>query len=336
MKTIRFLYITLLTLICGVANAQNGELLTFKIDKEELGKTLRTEVYFDNEHSNNFTAFQMDIIVPEEFDYMEFSLEPGIRMTGHMVSVAKQTGNVLRVTAFSPQNQEITGKNGKLFSITLAANKKAQRANYQMNFANAVFTKRDGNEFNIDFTPSRFYFVPFADLKPYELVYMVDGKVYKEMTLMEGETIPPVEAPTKEGYTFKGWRHLPKNMPSRDLTTSALFSANYYTITYYLDGVLYDTQKVRFNTAIKPLKVTPEEGLTFMGWEGLPEKMPAHDLTVYGKTVITGIENECATTIVDVYNLQGIKVLDNVSLQEARQRLPRGLYIVNGKPLYIK
>ena len=336
MKTFRFLLLSLLLLISGISLAQGRDLLGIRVDKEVLGKTLKVEVSFTNAKSNNYTAFQMDIAIPEGFDYIDQSMKPGLRLLGHLVSVAPQAGNILRVTAFSPHNAEIGGNEGTLFSFIIGGNDQAKRGYINIKALQPVFAKRDGSEYTLPQTSRNYRFVPFDELKPYELTFTVDGQEFKKLTLLEGETIPPVEAPVKEGHTFTGWTNLPVDMPSRNLTISASFSVNTYVITYYLNGTIYSRQHVKYGTTINPPKITPAENETFLGWEDLPETMPASDLTIHGKTEITGIEKLTATTMIKVYNLQGVLILSGVTLEEARNQLPRGLYIVNGQLLYIK
>ena len=52
-----------------------------------------------------------------------------------------------------------------------------------------------------------------------------------------------------------------------------------------------------------------------------------------GTTAIASIEGEAAGLPVDVYNLSGMKVKDNVKASEALNGLQRGIYIVNGKKI---
>lgn len=323
-------------MVCSAASAQKNDLLHIDLKKEVLGKTIRVDVHFNNALSTNYTALQIDFCIPEGFDYVEHSLETSLRLLGHVVSAVPQQDNILRVTAFSAQNAEISGREGSIFTFLIAANEQAKRGRVYVKAPLPTFIKRDGTEHLLPQARAFTQFVPYAELKSYVLTYLVDGKEYKKMTLLEGETIPPVDNPVKEGHTFNGWRNLPTEMPSRNLTISGMFTVNTYTIVYYLNGKFYGRQQVKYGETIVPFEVTPGDKESFLGWENLPEKMPAKDLTIYGKTVVTGIENECATTAVDVYNLQGVKLLDQVTLQEAQQRLPKGIYIVNGQTLYIR
>ena len=61
----------------------------------------------------------------------------------------------------------------------------------------------------------------------YTLTYKVDGEVYKEYSIEEGETITPEADPTKEGYKFSGWSDIPETMPAHDVTITGSFERVY-------------------------------------------------------------------------------------------------------------
>ena len=51
---------------------------------------------------------------------------------------------------------------------------------------------------------------------------------------------------------------------------------------------------------------------------------------------IDGVINDGAETVVDVYNLQGVRVRKSVQRSEATQDLPQGIYIINGEKVLVK
>ena len=117
----------------------------------------------------------------------------------------------------------------------------------------------------------------------YSLEYIVDGEVYKTITLEFGTAITPEAEPTKEGYTFSGWSEIPETMPAHDVTVNGSFSINSYTLEYIVDGEVYKTITLEFGAAITPEAEPTKEGYTFSGWSEIPETMPAHDVTVTGE-----------------------------------------------------
>ena len=169
-------------------------------------------------------------------------------------------------------------------------------------------------------------------INSYTVTFMVDGEVYKTETVKYGATIEPFEAPIKEGHTFSGWSEIPATMPAKDVVIEGSFSINSYTVTFMVDGELYETVTVEYGAEIE-LPTPPEkEGYIFTGWIGVPATMPAEDIVIEGRFEVdtTGIN---AVTLYleknEVYNLKGQRITES-------ENLTRGIYIVNGKKVYIK
>ena len=120
----------------------------------------------------------------------------------------------------------------------------------------------------------------------YKLIFMVDGVEYKSMEVEYGASITPETAPVKEGYTFSGWSGIPGTMPANDVTVTGSFTVNKYKLTYMVDGAEYKSMEVEFGATITPEAEPVKEGYTFSGWSGIPETMPAHDVTVTGSFTI--------------------------------------------------
>ena len=73
---------------------------------------------------------------------------------------------------------------------------------------------------------------------------------------------------------------MPERMPAYDMTVNAEFEANEYTITYIVDGEVYDTVTAAYESAITPIEAPEKDGYTFNRWEALPTTMPAEDIEV--------------------------------------------------------
>jgi len=116
----------------------------------------------------------------------------------------------------------------------------------------------------------------------YTLTYMVDGEVYKSLEIEYNAPITPEPPPTKVGHTFSGWSEIPETMPNHDVTVTGSFSVNSYTLTYKVDGNVYETYSVEYGTTLTPIAPPTKEGHTFSGWSGLPATMPAHNVVVTG------------------------------------------------------
>lgn len=64
-----------------------------------------------------------------------------------------------------------------------------------------------------------------------------------------------------------------------------------YNLTYMIDGEKYKEYKIEEGEVITPEPNPSKEGYTFCGWSKIPETMPAYDITIIGKFVLTGDAN---------------------------------------------
>ncbi len=113
----------------------------------------------------------------------------------------------------------------------------------------------------------------------YQLVYLVDGLEYKTVDVPFGSAITPEPEPEKEGYTFSGWIGLPETMPARLVIVTGTFSINSYTLTYMIGDELYKQVVYEYGATITS-EPQPEGDYVSFEWVGVPETMPAHDVTV--------------------------------------------------------
>ncbi len=56
----------------------------------------------------------------------------------------------------------------------------------------------------------------------------------------------------------------------------------YHTVTYRVDGEIYETQLVALGDTIPTIDEPAKEGHTFSGWSEIPETMPANDIEITG------------------------------------------------------
>ena len=155
----------------------------------------------------------------------------------------------------------------------------------------------------------------------YNLIYVVDGEVYKKDVVKQGTAIVAEDAPTKEGYTFSGWSSIPETMPANDVTITGSFTVNIYKVTYIIDGEVFATDFVEYGATIVPPTVNEKEGFTFDGWTGVPDTMPAHDITIYGSYTSGIAEIKMDSANVRIYNINGKRI----------NKLQRGINIIIGK-----
>ena len=119
-----------------------------------------------------------------------------------------------------------------------------------------------------------------AVLPKYNLTYTIDGVTHKTYNYEMGKSVQAEPAPEKEGYTFLGWSEEPEVMPAHDVEVTGSFEVNTYKLIYIVDGVEYMTSDVEYGTVIAPELAPKKDGYIFAEWSGLPETMPAQDVTV--------------------------------------------------------
>ena len=98
-----------------------------------------------------------------------------------------------------------------------------------------------------------------------------------------GTAITPPAAPTRTGYTFAGWdRESPTTMPAENITLTARWTVNQYTITFKPENGGQDIViKQDYGTAITAPANPTKTGYTFAGWDKtIPSTMPAENITL--------------------------------------------------------
>ena len=109
------------------------------------------------------------------------------------------------------------------------------------------------------------------------------GSKIAPITQDYGTAITAPADPTREGYTFIGWdKAIPTTMPAENMTVTAQWEINQYTITFDTAGgseIAPITQD--YGTAIPAPADPTREGYTFIGWDkAIPTTMPAENMTV--------------------------------------------------------
>ena len=109
------------------------------------------------------------------------------------------------------------------------------------------------------------------------------GSEVPSITQDYGTAITAPANPTKTGYTFAGWdKTIPTTMPAGDMTITARWQVNQYTITFKPENGGQDIViKQDYGTAITAPANPTKTGYTFAGWDKtIPSTMPAGDMTI--------------------------------------------------------
>ena len=115
------------------------------------------------------------------------------------------------------------------------------------------------------------------------------GSEVPSITQDYGTAITPPAAPTRTGYTFAGWdREIPTAMPAENMTITARWQVNQYTITFKPENGGQDIViKQDYGTAITAPANPTKTGYTFAGWDReSPTTMPAEDMTITARWTV--------------------------------------------------
>ena len=338
MKRYIYIILSILSAVCFTAPAaqaadENNCTVQATITETRAGRNWQLNVELLNPGTTNLTAFQMDLLLPQGVALAEGTLRPGDRTLGHTLMTNTLPDGALRVVGYSSTNQAITGNAGVIFSLTLNADVPLAVGTYNVIFDNIRLSLRTGIEvpapnFEAALTASETSVEPAT----HTLTFLVDGATYATLSFAEGATITLPEQPEKEGYTFTGWDNLPETMPARDVTVNAVFTVNTYKAYYYLEGELYATQDVAYGATITPPEVENNDEYVFLGWQDVPATMPARDINICGAmkaTSIAAVRLDGSSDQRVVYTLSGIRL-------SSSEKLPRGVYVVDGKRIWVK
>ena len=264
------------------------------------GGSATMEILLTNDRSD-LIAFQMDLILPEgiSIDKAGCVLSSRIADKEQKLVIGRLESGGFRLTSTSMTLTPIYGTEGVLLNLKLNSDKNFVQG--KATIGNIFFSTSESERISMDD-------VSFTINTQYSLTYMVDGEVYQSFTVKYKEAITPLEAPTKEGYTFSGWDGLPRSMPAKDVVVKGYFTINSYTITYVLDGEVYTTETLEYGAKIVPPVIPGLEDYTI--WEDVPATMPASDIKIYGKAkdIIDSLTLVFSKDECDVYDPSGRKL----------------------------
>ncbi len=123
------------------------------------------------------------------------------------------------------------------------------------------------------------YHVSFVD-REWEVVSWADY----DYGTPKAEIVLPT-APSREWYTFAEWTWLPDKMPANDVTWTATYNINQYTLKFVKWNWEADEVSTKnYGEAISAPSDPTREWYTFKGWDKpVPATMPASDLIITAK-----------------------------------------------------
>ena len=121
-------------------------------------------------------------------------------------------------------------------------------------------------------------------IKQYTITFVDTGDVaYEKITKNYKEAVGTVADPVKTGYEFTGWdTPIPATMPAENLTITAQWTINQYTITFADTGdTTINPITQDYGTSVTAPADPTKTGYEFTGWDTeIPATMPAKDMTI--------------------------------------------------------
>jgi len=200
-----------------------------------IGNQTQMELEIINE--DEFVGFQADIVIPDGFTYVENSAEfNDARTDDHQLEAGIQPSGLLRIYAFSPENNPFAGNNGPVVFFELQNNLLA--GDYVIEIYEGIISSANGLDI---LSETQNGTITLFDV--HTLLYIagsngtVNGQPQVEQQVVNGSDGDEVEAIPDEGYYFVDWSDGLTDNPRTDinviddLTVTAEFAINTYTIT---------------------------------------------------------------------------------------------------------
>lgn len=152
MKTLRYLFITILLAIAGKGFSADGlHVADIKIAPGET-KTISVEL---NNPDDTYIMLDFWMQLPEGISVAKdeegelLVVQNDERFTKtHILEVAEQGNNCYKVLIYSSRNAAIKGNSGELFSMTITASSNSANGNYQGRIYSQVFSNESRQEYN--------------------------------------------------------------------------------------------------------------------------------------------------------------------------------------------
>lgn len=132
------------------------------------------------------------------------------------------------------------------------------------------------------YTPLPSYTVVFKDY---------DGTVLKTETVISGKDATPPEAPTREGYTFRGWSGIYTAVTQNTEILAEYTEKGVCTVTFMdYNGLFLGTGKTKEGGSVTAPVIPSREGYEFTAWSGSLSNITA-DKTVTAQYALIGAAN---------------------------------------------
>ncbi len=296
------IFLTLLTFFSSMSliAQDHVQIADFSIGNGE-EKTLSIEL----NNSRQYTAFQMDVLLPEGLEFVTTVDETGKEVpciylddnrkeATHTFSCNTMAERAMRFVAFSSASAPLKGNSGALVHMKVRASYGMPVGTHTITITGIRFVNNtEGNVTEYSFDDYTKEFDVFYVTPPTYTVTVLpssNGTIDGGGEALHGQEITLTAIPD-EGYEFIQWTDGTTANPytfqvTENKEIGAVFSPKNYQITFVIDGETIETKTVAYGSVIVPADAPMKEGYTFAGWGDIPATMPAHDLTVEGSYTV--------------------------------------------------
>ena len=198
-------------------------------------KHVSVSVAMDN--YSPIVAAQMDVHCVAGMELTTADVELSSRAGGFSVAVARKNDTTYRILLYSLSNATIEGQTGDLFTMHFKTDQVAFNGTVLWLDEVRLSTSAGSNMLSKEALPR----VTLLKRRAVSsITYMVDGEVYRKVSVGHGLVIPSIGNPQKKGYVFANWEGLPTTMPDHDIVVNAVFKVFDGVIpdgTYYIRNV---------------------------------------------------------------------------------------------------
>jgi len=261
----------------------------------KIGQTAQLTLNIKN--SEPIQGWACHLFLPDGVDFSgvsvnsssRYEFDPYVDVRDTSVGGVPNGGKQIAIVCYTKDEQikfkPLFGDDGPVATVKVSVSNSVTPGEHVIGIKNISLSSPDGVSLSVNETADFSWMI----LGPtYTITFDSNGgSPVESITQGYGSTITPPANPTREGYTFLGWEpELPTVMPKNNMTVTAKWAINSYTLTYVVDGEVYKTSSVVYGSAITPEAEPTKTGYTFSGWSEIPATMPAGDVTVTGSFAV--------------------------------------------------
>ena len=273
--------LSLMLFVCGsLLQAQNNVL---KIESDTVSRDTDISLSVSLENESEISGGQFSVSVPDGFVIKTITLSDE-RKNGHTLDYRLNSNSTSAMVMFYSQpTATIKGNSGSIVDLVITVPKELSAGDYPILLSEVKLAVNATTVAKSSFENGYLTIEEMFDVKVETSVggTVTGGGSYEMNSVAEIVAIPD------EGYHFEQWSDGSKDNPYRFQVTEstvirASFLPNEYKLEFIIDGEVYQTASVSYGSSLVLPEVAEREGYTFSGWSGVPETMPAKDVTVTG------------------------------------------------------